>query len=603
MTKISLAAAYHICAYLSRIVTLLLICSVSALAKNNCETNASQINPANFTHSEIGGTGTPIAHSGIGGTGIRDGGTGGTGNQESGIGGTGSVASDGGVGGTGIVGVITGFASICANGIEIHYDVDTPVSIDGRLSTVRDLAVGQVIAVRALGTTNHELTASHIAVIHAAVGPISRLNPETQELYVLGQAVQVGQLKDHNNFSNLKNGDWVQVSGHRLSSGIIVASRIESTTPQSVAEAGINGYVTRIDTKGFEVNGTRIDHDAQLPPGITQGVEVRIVGHWDGAHLKAQHIQIEPTRQSIGNVEHLVIEGYIHALDDKGLNINNQVIEFESAQISAGNTRSDFRLDQRIQISGRLGTDQRVIAERIELKHELPVQLQERNDRSQIDGSGKGNRKNNLENEPEIKSAKGNENSQTQRDGHSDGKQERNDRSQIDKNGRDDKKNNLENGVEIKPAKGNENSQTQHDSHNDGNKDSLKKEIDHNSRGNHASDSVSRSENPSSSFKDEKNLDDSGSSWREDAGKLQDSREQKLQGSQEQNSSDYQAISQLEKVEKPDVQDRPDSHRDSLRDNDIPDRAIDHRDSLRDIDISDRVRDHGMHHDRHFDRY
>lgn len=595
MTKISLTAAYHISVYLSRIVTLLLICSVSALAKNNCETSASQINPANFTHSGIGGTGSPIAQSGISGTGIHDGGTGGTGNQESGIGGTGSVASDGGVGGTGIVGIITGFASICANGIEIHYDVDTPVSIDGRLSTVRDLAVGQVIAVRALGTTSYELTASHIAVIHAAVGPISRLNPETRELYVLGQAVQVGELKDHGNFSNLKTGDWVQVSGHRLSSGIIVASRIESTTPQ-LAEAGINGYVTQIDAKGFEVNGTRIDHDAQLQSSITQGMEVRIVGHWDGAHLKAQHIQIEPTRQSIGNVEHLVIEGYIHALDDKGLNINNQAIAFESAQISAGNTRSDFRLDQRIQISGRLGTDQRVIAERIELKHESPVQLQERNDRSQIDGSGRGNKKDNPENEREIKPAKGNESSQNQRDGHSDGKQERNDRGQINNSGRGNKRDELENEREIKPAKGNEGGQSQHDGHNDGNKDSLKKEIGHNSSGNHASDSGSRSENPSSF---------------EGTGKLQDSREQKLQGgheqklqdSREQNPSDYQTIDQPEKLERPDAQDRPDSHRDNLQNNDIPDRAIDHRDNLRDIiDISDRVRDHGVHHDRHFDR-
>ena len=264
------------------------------------------------------------------------------------------------------------------------------------------------------------------------------------------------------------------------------------------------------------------------------------------AHLKVQHVQTEPTRQSIGNVEHVVIEGYIHALDDKGLNINNQIIAFESAQISAGNTRSDFRLDQRIQISGRLGTDQRVIAEHIELKHESPVQLQERNDRSQIDSSGRGNKKNNLENEPEIK-----------------------------------------------PAKGNESSQSHRDSHSDGNKDSLKKEIDHNSGRNHASDSDSRSGNLSS-FKDEKESDHSGFSWRERTEKLQDNREQ--------NSSDYQSIGQLERSERSDAQDRPGSHRDNLRDNDVPDRAIDHRDNLRDIDISDRVRDHSVHHDRHFDR-
>ena len=441
MTKISLTAAYHISAsYLLRIVTLLLICSVNALAKNNCDTNASQVNPAKLSHSEIGGTGAAMAQSGIGGTGIRDGGTGGTGIQESGIGGTGYVASDGGVGGTGIIGVITGFASasICVNGAEIHYDVNTPVSIDGRPSTTRDLAVGQVIAARALGT-GRELTVSNIAVMHAVVGPISSLNPETREMYMLGQTIQVGQLIDHGNFSNLKNGDWVQVSGQRLSSGTIVALRIESITSQFV-EARINGYVSQIDAKGFEVNGTRIDHEVELlPADITLGMEVRVAGHWDGAHLKAQHIQTEPTRQSIGNVEHVVIEGYIHALDDKGLSINNQIITFNPVQVSAGNARGDFRLDQRIQISGRLGTDQRVIAERIELKHETPVQLQERSDRSQIDGSDKG-KKNNSENEPEIKPTKGNE--------------------------------------------GNQN----HHSHGDDNKGSLKKEIDHNPGKNHSSD-------------------------------------------------------------------------------------------------------------------
>ena len=111
MTKISLTAAYHISAYISHIVILLLICSMSALAKNNCDTDASQVSPANFTHSGIDGTGAAIAQSGIGNTDLHDGGTGGTGNQESGIGGTGNVASDGGVGGTGI----TGFASSCVN--------------------------------------------------------------------------------------------------------------------------------------------------------------------------------------------------------------------------------------------------------------------------------------------------------------------------------------------------------------------------------------------------------------------------------------------------------------------------------------------------------
>lgn len=149
--------------------------------KNYCDNDTSTINPVILANSGIGGTGT--TQSGIGGTGFRDGETSGAGNLEGGIGGTGIVVSDGGIGGTGIIGIITGFASICVNGIELHYGNNTLVSVDGRLSTTRDLAVGQVIAARSL-ETGHQLTAQSIAIIHAAVGPISRVNTEMREMHL-----------------------------------------------------------------------------------------------------------------------------------------------------------------------------------------------------------------------------------------------------------------------------------------------------------------------------------------------------------------------------------------------------------------------------------
>ncbi len=65
------------------------------------------------------------------------------------------------VGGTGIIGTITGFASICVNGVEVHYDNNTLVTVDGRLSFVRELAVGQVVVTRALGI-GQEVAAKHI---------------------------------------------------------------------------------------------------------------------------------------------------------------------------------------------------------------------------------------------------------------------------------------------------------------------------------------------------------------------------------------------------------------------------------------------------------
>lgn len=449
MTKNSSTTVYHISRSILSIIALMLACSVDVLAKGNCDANASLTNPAVLVYSGIGGTG--ITQSDIGGINLHGGGTGGTGNMEGGIGETGNVTIDSGVGGTGIIGVITGFASICVNGVEVHYDANTPVSIDGRPSTMHDLAIGQIVVARALGT-GYELTASNIAITHAVVGPISYFNPEIREMRILGQTIRADQLRDHDNFSNLKVGDWVQVSGHRLAGGAIVASRIELIPP--LAEAGISGHVTQVDATGFEVNGARIDYDAKLlPVGISHGMEVRVVGHWDGAHLTVQHIQTEPTRQSIGNVEHVVIEGYIHALNDNELNVNNQIVTFDpNAQTTVGIARSDLRLDQRIQVSGRLGTDQRVIiAERIELKHEPIHQLQERSDKSQIDG-----RSNDKKNEPEIKPAKGNGDNQSHHNGHNDD---------------------------------NTDSLTKES---DSNRGSLEKEIDHNENKNPSSDSGSR---------------------------------------------------------------------------------------------------------------
>lgn len=523
MRKILLTALYQAGRRALGMVMLTFLCSAGALAKNNCGTHASLINPAHLAHSGIGGTGA--AQSGIGGTGLYDGGIGGTGSLEGGIGGTGNVAHDGGIGGTGIIGIITGFASICVNGVEIRYDINTPVTVDGRLSTARDLAAGQVVAVRAFGA-GQELTAQTIAVMHAAVGPVSSLNPARGEMQVLGQTVQTGQSGNHDELSNLRTGDWVQVSGHRLSNGTIVASRIETTPPRQ--EARLNGQVTQIDSQSFEVNGTRIHHDAKLlPSGLTRGMEVSVAGHWDGALLKAQHIQLEPTRQSIGNVDHMVIEGYVHALDDKELNLSNRIIALDPNTQITGNVRNDLKVDQRIQISGRPGADQRINPEWIEIKYESPpqIQIQERSDLNEIDGSSRGKR--DLSgNVPEAKSIQGN------RDNQSDS----------------------------------------------GSKNELRKDAGHDSDKDHVSGGYSRTQDSSTSLKNEQKSDHFDSSAR--------NHEEKIKENREHHSSDHKA------VDKPDKPIELDS----------VDKFTDHRETLRDIAIPDRVRDHDGHQDRFFDR-
>lgn len=122
-----------------------------------------------------------------------------------------------------------------------------------------------------------------------------------------------------------------------------------------LAEARVNGHVAQIDPKGFEINGTRINLDMKYPFSYLSGMEVSVAGHWDGNNLRAQQIQMEPMRKSIGAVEHIVIEGFVHTLNGKELNLGNRMVTLDSSTpITTGNARNDLRPDQRIQVSGRL---------------------------------------------------------------------------------------------------------------------------------------------------------------------------------------------------------------------------------------------------------
>ncbi|MCC6923870.1 MAG: hypothetical protein IT525_12545 [Nitrosomonas sp.] len=334
------------------LLTQLVLTPMEVAAKNNCETNFSLSNPA----MDIGGTGSEISRSDIGGTGAK-------------------VVNEGGIGGTGIIGTITGFASICVNGVEVHYDSNTPVFVDGRLATIRELAVGQVVIVRAPEMAS-EVTAHHISINHAVAGPINHIDHQTGEMHVLGQVVRANTLRE---LSNFKIGDWTQVSGHRLANGTIVASHIEVTPPAS--EAILNGYVTNIDTDGYDVYGTRIRHDFKsMPVQIAEGMEITVTGDWNGDNLQARHIQTEPTRHAIGRVEHLVIEGYIHALQGNAINLGNQTVNFITTGLIKDDHKDSLKLNQRVQINGRMGPDQRITADQIEIKPALSLPTHDRID-------------------------------------------------------------------------------------------------------------------------------------------------------------------------------------------------------------------------------
>ncbi|OYY93758.1 MAG: hypothetical protein B7Y41_09820 [Hydrogenophilales bacterium 28-61-23] len=267
--------------------------------------------------SGMGGTGRQ-ANSGLGGTGKQaSSGLGGTGKQaNSGLGGTGKQA-DGGVGGTGVVGLITGFASICVNGVEINFDGNTPVSVDGEQGASGQLAIGQLVSVEAEGQGD-TMRARHISVNSAVVGQISWVAPDGQSFMALGQFVRVAPEGAPMNMASQfspRPGDMVRVSGLRDASGAVRATHIERVRPDT--PASVTG---RLDSTA-QVNGRGVGRIGGLPVlgigAVAAGEQVRVVGVERAGVLQAQRVEVNPTVKFAEKLDRLLLQGMV-AADGQG---------------------------------------------------------------------------------------------------------------------------------------------------------------------------------------------------------------------------------------------------------------------------------------------
>jgi hypothetical protein len=144
-----------------------------------------------------------------------------SGNGDHGIGGSGLSVHGGenedhGIGGTGIVGTIQGFGSIIVNDVHIPFTRRTPVTIDGKRVSTREMQIGHVVRVLLDGPR-----ARRISITSEVQGRIDRIG--ARSLSILHQRVATHGLDT----GSLKVGDVVAVFGIRKPDGKIVARRIE----------------------------------------------------------------------------------------------------------------------------------------------------------------------------------------------------------------------------------------------------------------------------------------------------------------------------------------------------------------------------------------
>jgi hypothetical protein len=237
---------------------------------------------------------------------------------ERGLGGTGVSAGDlqtaeRGLGGTGIVGVITGFASICINDVEIAYDPETPAFVEGRRVTMDQLRVGQVVAIDSIG--REELHARKVSIIYQASGQIGALTGSA-EYGVSGQRIRLAESAKLPMDAPLRPGDWVNVSGFRSPDGVISATRIDRRDPGPVT---VRGRLT-----GVPGNYHIGDLTVRPPPGamVASGQWVIAEGSYDNGVLAITVIgpdlvASDPTALFGPNTTRFLIEGYSEAINGR----------------------------------------------------------------------------------------------------------------------------------------------------------------------------------------------------------------------------------------------------------------------------------------------
>jgi hypothetical protein len=204
---------------------------------------------------------------------------------ERGIGGTGAPAktrlSDRGIGGTGIVGIVTGFASVCVDGLEVWFDKTVPVSINGSAATVRQLRVGQLVVINTretLTTPDSVAQAQTISVRYEVSGPIEAIDGNSGAMMVAGQRVMVPPTTWTT--GHFSPGNWISVSGLRQPDGTIIASRLDRARAGTLS---VRGQVTR-EQDTTRIGGLTLHGSAVAT--VKAGSFVSVVGRYQNGAVE-----------------------------------------------------------------------------------------------------------------------------------------------------------------------------------------------------------------------------------------------------------------------------------------------------------------------------
>ena len=234
------------------------------------------------------------------------------GGDDEGIGGTGIHNSEG-IGGTGIIGVVSDVENFTVNGQSIEIDEWTTVEIDGKLGSQSDLRRGQVVMVEAGGPAT-SLRADYVSIRHEIVGPITRIKSDTDELFVLD--LRVSLAPDARELTSVNVGDWVAVSGLRISNGEILGTRIERREASRTAQV-YGRYSLNRDDRTRPVRIANMSVSGLPPEQALIGRDVLLQARFEGGRLFASKIKPQDDVLLGDNLENFSIAAYVDQRSDQ----------------------------------------------------------------------------------------------------------------------------------------------------------------------------------------------------------------------------------------------------------------------------------------------
>jgi hypothetical protein len=196
------------------------------------------------------------------------------------------------------------------------------------------------------------------------VGPLQRVDAVTGAFEVMGQSATAFTPAD---LAGLRAGDWVRVSGHRLVDGHIRATLVQRT---GAAVARVAGVVARFADGGLWVGGTPVALAPGLASaGVQPGQEVSLSGDWQDGRLLATVVQLHPTRQALGEVRHVLLQGYVHRVHGKEVSLGVESFTLGEALQGTGSGLGALQAGQAVLVRASVDAQQRLVGERIDFGH------------------------------------------------------------------------------------------------------------------------------------------------------------------------------------------------------------------------------------------